>query len=157
MLNTILGYLGLGLMLGLAGVGSSIGTTIAGNAAEGALKKNPEKSSSYMILSAMPATQGLYGFVGFFMLNGHMETLSNLVAAGEASAMGNACAIFGVGLALGLVALFSAIRQAKVCANGISAIGAGHNAFGTTMVLAVFPELYAILGLLVLILTANAL
>ena len=50
MLNTILGYLGLGLMLGLAGVGSSIGTTIAGNAAEGALKKNKEKSSSYMIL-----------------------------------------------------------------------------------------------------------
>jgi V/A-type H+-transporting ATPase subunit K len=72
-------------------------------------------------------------------------------------AMPAACAIFGVGLACGLVALFSAIRQAKVCANGISAIGAGHNAFGTTMVLAVFPELYAILGLLVLILTANAL
>ena len=50
MLNTILGYLGLGLMLGLAGIGSSIGTTIAGNAAEGALKKDPEKSSTYMIL-----------------------------------------------------------------------------------------------------------
>ena len=59
------------------------------------------------------------------------------------------------GLALGLVALFSAIRQAKVCANGISAIGGGHKAFGTTMVLAVFPELYAILGLLVLILISN--
>ena len=43
MINVILGYLGLGLMLGLAGVGSSIGTTIAGNAAEGALKVNPEK------------------------------------------------------------------------------------------------------------------
>lgn len=39
MLNTILGYLGLGLMLGLAGIGSCIGTTIAANAAEGALKK----------------------------------------------------------------------------------------------------------------------
>ena len=38
-----------------------------------------------------------------------------------------------------------------------SAIGAGHNAFGTTMVLAVFPELYAILALLVLILIAGAL
>ena len=33
-MNEILGYLGLGLMLGLAGIGSSIGTTIAGNAAE---------------------------------------------------------------------------------------------------------------------------
>ena len=54
-------------MLGLAGVGSSIGTTIAGNAAEGALKKNPDKSSSYMILSALPATQGLYGFVAFLI------------------------------------------------------------------------------------------
>ena len=34
-MNEILGYLGLGLMLSLAGVGSAIGTTIAGNAAEG--------------------------------------------------------------------------------------------------------------------------
>ena len=66
-MNEILGYIGLACMLGLAGIGSSIGTTIAGNAAEGALKKNPEKSSSYMILSAMPATQGLYGFVAFLM------------------------------------------------------------------------------------------
>ena len=63
MLTVSLGYVGLALMLCLAGIGSSIGTTIAGNAAEGALKKNPEKSSSYMLLSAMPATQGLYGFV----------------------------------------------------------------------------------------------
>ena len=147
-MNEILGYLGLGLMLGLAGIGSAYGTTIAGNAAEGALKKNPEKSSSYMILSALPATQGLYGFVGFFLLNPKVVADVSLFAG---------AAIFAAGLALGVVALFSAIRQAKVCANGISAIGAGHNAFGTTMVLAVFPELYAILGLLVLILIAGAL
>ena len=62
-MNEILGYLGLGLMLALSGIGSSIGTTIAGNAAEGALKVNPEKSGNYMVLSALPATQGIYGFV----------------------------------------------------------------------------------------------
>ena len=66
-MNEILGYLGLGLMLALSGIGSSIGTTIAGNAAEGALKVNPEKSGNYMVLSALPATQGIYGFVAFFM------------------------------------------------------------------------------------------
>ena len=60
MINEILGYLGWGLMLGLSGIGSAFGTTIAGNAAEGALKKNKEKSSSYMILSALPATQERY-------------------------------------------------------------------------------------------------
>ena len=64
-MNEILGYLGLGLMLALAGIGSCFGTTIAGSAAEGALKKDPSKSASYMILSALPATQGLYGFVVF--------------------------------------------------------------------------------------------
>ena len=62
-MNEILGYLGLGLMLALAGIGSCFGTTIAGSAAEGALKKDPSKSASYMILSAphpvrCPASKG---------------------------------------------------------------------------------------------------
>ena len=46
-MNEILGYIGLGLMFALAGIGSCYGTTIAGNAAEGALKKNPSKSSGH--------------------------------------------------------------------------------------------------------------
>ncbi len=147
-MELFLAYLGIALCVALSGIGSAYGVTICGNAAIGAFKKNPTASGSYMGLAALPSSQGLYGFVGFFMLNDKVTTDIALPAA---------CAIFGVGLALGLVALVSAIRQAKVCANGISAIGAGHNAFGTTMVLAVFPELYAILGLLVLILTAQAL
>ena len=75
MLNTILAYLGLGLMFGLAATGSAIGTTICGNAAEGALKKAPEKSSSYMILSAIPATQGLYGFLALLRVNWRIQPL----------------------------------------------------------------------------------
>ena len=46
-MEQILGYLGLGLVLALAGIGSAIGTTTAGNAAEGGLKKRPEASGSY--------------------------------------------------------------------------------------------------------------
>ena len=134
MINEILGYLGLGLMLGLAGVGSAFGTTIAGNAAEGALKKNPEKSSSYMILSALPATQGLYGFVAFLMW------LSR-----DFSAQGPL--LFGVGISVGLVCLLSAIRQGQVCANGIIGISQGHDVQTNTMIYAALPEFYAILGL----------
>ena len=134
MLNLILGYLGLGLMFGLAAIGSSIGTTIAGNAAEGALKKNPEKSSSYMILSAMPATQGLYGFVAFLMWMG-----KDFAANGPL--------LFGVGIAVGLVCLFSAICQGQVCANGIVGISQGHDVQTNTMIYAALPEFYAILSL----------
>ena len=133
-MNEILGYLGLGLMLGLAGIGSSYGTTIAGKAAEGALKKNKDKSSSYMILSALPATQGLYGFVAFLMWMG-----KDLAA--------NGAMYFAVGLAVGLVCLFSGIRQGQVCANGIAGIAAGHDVQTNTMIYAALPEFYAILSL----------
>ena len=133
-MNEILGYLGLGLMLGLAGIGSAIGTTIAGNAAEGGLKVNPEKSGNYMVLSALPATQGIYGFVAFLVW------LSKDFAA-------QGPVLFGVGISVGLVCLMSAIRQGKVCANGIVGVSQGHDVFTNTLIYAALPEFYAILGL----------
>ena len=136
-MNEILGYLGLGLMLGLAGIGSAYGTTIAANAAEGALKKTPEKSSSYMILSALPATQGLYGFVAFL--------LWKVVFQPDFATQGPL--LFGVGLAVGLVCLFSGIRQGQVCANGIVGISQAHNVQSTTLIYAALPEFYALLAL----------
>ena len=142
-MNEILGYLGLGLMLGLAGIGSSYGTTIAANAAEGALKKNPEKSSTYMILSALPATQGLYGFVGFL--------LWLVVFKPDFAVMGPK--LFGVDLAGGLVCLFSAIRQGQVCANGIVGESQGHSVMTNTLIYAALPEFYAILALVGAIMT----
>ena len=134
MINEILGYLGWALMLGLAGIGSAFGTTIAGNAAEGALKKNKEKSSSYMILAALPATQGLYGFVAFLMWMSKDFAMDGLK-------------LFAIGLVVGVVFLISAIRQGQVCANGIAGIASGHDVQTNTMIYAALPEFYAILSL----------
>ena len=144
----LLAYLGIALMVGLTGIGSAYGVTICGNAVVGALKKTPDLLGTYIALSALPSSQGLYGFVGYFMLKDF------LVAGIDPF---TAAAVFGAGLGMGLVGLFSSIRQAQVCANGIAAVGSGHNVFGATMVMAVFPELYAILGLLVLILIQGTL
>ena len=132
-MELILGYLGLGFVLALAGIGSAYGTTIAGNAAEGALKKRPEKSGNYMVLSALPATQGIYGFVAFFMMRAKVAT--------------EPAVVFGVGIAVGLVCMLSAIRQGQVCANGIVGVSQGHNVFTNTLIYAALPEFYAILGL----------
>ena len=133
----LLGYLGLGLMFALAAIGSVIGTTIAGKAAEGALKKNPGKSSAYMIMSALPATQGLYGFVAFIMCMGKATATPLMMAA--------------VGISVGLACLFSAIRQGQVCADGIQGTAQGHDVMVNTMIYAALPEFYAILGLVVAI------
>lgn len=145
----LLAYLGIALMTGLTFIGSSYGVTIAGNAVVGAMKKNPDALGTYIALSALPSSQGLYGFVGYFMMQKFLV---------DSITMLNATAIFGAGLVLGFAGLFSSIRQAEVCANGIAGVGAGHNdVFGATMVMAVFPELYAILALLVVILIGGTL
>ena len=136
MVTTVLAYLGLGLVLALAGIGSAYGTTIAGNAAEGALKIKPEASGTYMVLSALPATQGIYGFVAFFMM---------LSKVREGSLDG--AVVFGIGLCVGLVCMLSAIRQGQVCANGIVGVSQGHNVMVNTLIYAALPEFYAILGL----------
>lgn len=133
----ILAYIGVGLILGLSGIGSAYGVTIGGNAAIGALKKNDEAFGNYMVLCALPGTQGLYGFLGFFLLQGVLTPQITWLQA---------AAVFGVGLGLGFVCLFSAIRQGQVCANGIVGIGGGYDVFGKTLILAVFPELYAIVA-----------
>ena len=139
----ILAGIGLGLMVGLSGTGSAIGLVIGGTSAIGAVKKKPETFGSALVLSALPATQGLYGFVCFILFSGFVTP--------EISVYQGALTL-GAGIAMGLAALFSAIQQGKVCAAGISAIGSGHDVFGNTFILAVFPEFYAILALVVSIL-----
>lgn len=133
----LLAYIGVIAMVALGGIGSTYGTTISGNAAVGAMKKNKGAFGNYMILCAMPSTQGLYGFLGYFLLKGFLV---------PEITMAQGVAIFGAGLALGLVCLWTAYRQGQLSANAITAIGNGHDVFGNSMILIAFPELYAILG-----------
>ncbi len=142
----ILAMLGLGLMVGLSGAGSAIGLATGGSAVIGMMKKKPEAFANGLILSGLPATQGLYGFVAFILYN---ENINPEIGLFEGAV------ILGAGVALGLSALISAIYQGRVCAGGISAIGSGHNVFGNTFILAAFPEFYAILALVAVILMRN--
>ena len=137
--NLLIAYIGIGLMIALAGIGSAFGVTIAGNAGLGALKK-ADKFGNFLVLTALPGTQGLYGFAGYFLLNSFGILTADITSL-------QATAVFGGGLALGLVGLFSAIRQGQVCANGMAAIGQGYDVFSKTLIFAVFPELYAIVAL----------
>ncbi|MBE6202596.1 MAG: ATPase [Rikenellaceae bacterium] len=145
--SLILAYVGVVLMVGVSGLASAVGTARCGMAAVGALKKNSGAFGSYMILSALPGSQGLYGFVGYFMVSGYIcEGMPMITSVG----------IFGAGLLMAIVCLSSAIMQSKVCANGIAAIGNGNDVMGKTLILAAFPELYAILGVAATFLISSA-
>lgn len=149
-INLLLAYLGIAFMLILSGVGSAYGVTIAGNAAVGSLKKDGSKFGNFLVLTALPGTQGLYGFAGYFMFQTIFSVLTPQIT------MFQACAVLAGGLAMGFVGLFSSIRQGQVCANGIAAIGQGHDVFTNTLILAVFPELYAIVALAAVFLIGSA-
>ena len=135
----ILAAIGIGAMLALSGIGSAYGVVVCGNATIGGLKKNPDMFGTSMILCALPSTQGLYGFAGFFFFLLKLQTMTAITLMSGAF-------IFASGIALGIVGLFSAIYQARLIANGIVEISNGQDVFGKTMILAVFPELYAILA-----------
>jgi V/A-type H+-transporting ATPase subunit K len=141
----MLAYIGAALMMVIPGICSGIGFAMCGNATTGAVKKNPSGFGNCLILSAVPSSNGLYGFIGFYL------TLdSGLLAPGMEWI--TASAILAGGLVLGLVAGICCIKQADICANGIVAIGQGQNVLGNTLILAAFPEFIAILSLLGVIL-----
>ncbi|MBR5864695.1 MAG: ATPase [Alistipes sp.] len=143
----IFAYLGVALMVGVSGLASAVATARCGMASVGAMKKNAGAFGSYMILSALPGSQGLYGFVGFFMVKDYIVADMPMMTA---------VAIFGAGLLMAIVTLSSALFQAKVCANGIVSIGNGNDVMGKTLILAAFPELYAILGVAATFLISTA-
>lgn len=108
-LGLILAGIGLGLMVGLAGAGSAIGLVIGGTSAIGSMKKKPEGFGSYLVLSGLPATQGLYGFVSYIIWSGSMNDQISVFTGSL---------FLASGFAMGLVGLVSAIQQGKVWAAG---------------------------------------
>lgn len=144
----ILAGIGLGLMVGLSGSGSAIGLVISGSSAIGGLKKRPDAFGPILVASVLPSTQGIYGFVGFFIYVGYVTPEISIF---------NAAMVLGAGIMLGVAALISAIFQGKVCAASASAIGSGYNTLVPGLIMGAMPEFYAILALVASILLANVL
>lgn len=136
-LPLVLAFIGVGLLVGLPGIGSAMGTAIGGMTTVGALKKRKDAFGSFIVLSALPGTQGLYGFAGYFIMQDLLTTELTLLQG---------TGILGAGIALGVAGLLSGIFQGRVCASGIDSIGSGNDVFGQTIIMAVFPELYAIVA-----------
>ena len=92
-MNLFIAYIGIAIMVGLSGIGSAYGVTIAGNAAIGALKKNDSAFGNFLVLTALPGTQGLYGFAGYFMFQTIFGILTPEITPIQASA------VLGAGIA----------------------------------------------------------
>ncbi len=129
-IGQILAYLGFAA-LGLGLAGSAVGLAIAGSAAAG---MREEKRREGIAVSVLPGTQGLYSFAVGFLCLGALDQERYLT-------------IFACGVLTGIACLMSGWWQGVVCAAGIKSINQDRIGTAQAMLLAVFPEFYAILAL----------
>ena len=150
-LNTIGGYalglLGAGLAAFMAGIGSAKGTGIAGEAGAGLVSEDPSKFGKAMILQVIPGTQGLYGFVIWFLAFGKLVPGMNVAQGLQVL---SAC------LPIAFGGLLSGIAQGKVAAASINILATKPDDWSKGMILCITVEFYAILSLLASFMMLNA-
>ena len=138
-----LGLLGAGLAALLAGIGSAKGTGIAGEAGAGLVSEDPSKFGKAMILQVIPGTQGLYGFVIWFLAFSKLAALG-----GAAMSVAQGWQIFGACLPIGIGGLVSGAAQGKVAASSINILAKKPDDWSKGMIVCITVEFYAILSLL---------
>jgi len=135
---------GAAIVMAISGTGSAIGVSLAGQAAGGVMTEDPEKFGRMIPLIGLPGTQGFYGFlIGFLVLNklnliGTNIKIPNFVQGLQILAI---CAVVSV------VESVSAVWQGKVAVSSIYIVAKKPEEAGKALVLPIFVEIYAILGL----------
>ena len=135
---------GAAIVMAISGVGSAIGVALAGQAAGGVMTEDPEKFGRMIPLIGIPGTQGFYGFlIGFLVLN----KLNLLGADIKIPNLSQGIQIFSICMAVSLVESISAVWQGKVSVASIYMVAKKPEEAGKALVLPIFVEIYAILGL----------
>ena len=147
-LNTIggfaLGLLGAGLAAFMAGIGSAKGTGIAGEAGAGLVIEDPSKFGKAMILQVIPGTQGLYGFVIWFLAFSKLSGVADISAITVAQGL----QVLAACLPIAFAGLLSGIAQGKVAAASVNILAKKPDDWSKGMILCITVEFYAILALL---------
>jgi len=141
----VLAWVGVFAPMALGAVGSSIGCAIAGQAACGAMLSTESGYGKYVGVSAMPASQTIYGIVITL-------TLSRYVGI-PASAVG----IFGIGLLAGCAQMVSAWYQGRCCAASINVSKDKPEVFGISLAPAAMVEGFAVFTLVFALVLAGSL
>lgn len=135
---------GASIATALAGIGSAKGVGGAAQAAMGVLSEDSSKFGKMLVLTLLPGTQGLYGFiVGFLIL------VSCGVLGGNPPTLAQGLSFLGASLAIGLGGLFSGIAQGKAAVSGIAMSAKDDRNFSKGMVSVTLVEIYALLAFIV--------
>ena len=157
MTGLTIGIIGLVLTALLCGIGSGLGLKATGKAAAGVLSEDPSKFSKVIVLSLLPATQGIYGFLIAILGASYLPTAANIGDATVTYAQLNAQGwnVFWACLPMMLGGAVSAYLQGRTAATTIIAVGKKSEIASKSIIFPAMIEFYALLGLVVSIMMFN--
>ncbi|MGI6195824.1 MAG: V-type ATP synthase subunit K [Eubacteriales bacterium] len=129
-----------------AGMGSSKGVGIAGEAASGVVTEDPSKFGKALVLQALPGTQGIYGLIVAFMVINNLGLFSGAV---KTLSVSQGLYYLIACLPIAIVGFYSGIKQGRVAASGMNILAKRPDDFGKGIIAAALVETYAIFALLV--------
>ena len=149
-----LALIGVATSVIVAGVGSILAVRNVGQASAGLITEDPDKFGKVLLLTALPGSQGIYGFLAAIIIINKIGILSgNPVDISTASGWH----ILIASLPVAVSCFFSAISQGKLASAGVNITAKQPDASGKGVILAAIVETYAVLGLLITILLVNGL
>jgi len=127
------------------GIGSAIGVARASKVAQGVLAEEPEKFGSVLVLTALPGTQGFYGFITAILV----WILFGLGAGGKDLTSAAGFSVFLACLPVGIVEAISAIAQSWAAQASIMWVAKRGDAAGRAVIFPALVETYAVTTLVV--------
>ena len=141
--------LGVALAVLVPGLGSSKGVGMVGEAASAVISDEPEKFGQLLLLQALPATNGIYGFLTAFVILTQIGFLGgDVVYVPLLSGM----LMFLATLPIIIVGYFSAIKQARIAVAAVGIVVKRPEEVAKGMIVVAMCETYAVLALLTTVL-----
>lgn len=144
--------LGASLSIALAGIGTIIGTKYIALGSTGFVAENPKNFGVSLLLTALPSSQGIYGFLGAILIIQKAGLLGGELIAIDPN---TGLTLLASSLSVGLLGLFSGMGQGKVLQAGLKIVAKDAKNVGQTIILGVLMESMAVFGLLLTILVIN--
>lgn len=149
-LGSLYAYLGVSIAVLFSGFGSAYGVSLPGKVSAGVVTEDPKKFGQTLILTALPGTQGIYGFVIGMLMFFKFSAVTGPIPL-EAGLR-----FLAAGLPVGIVGMVSAILQGRVAAAGIGIVAKRPEESSKGIIYSGLVETYAILAFIISFFLYNA-
>lgn len=138
--------IGAGIASVVSGIGSTLGIALVGKTSTGVVVDKPEHFGKLLVMTALPGTQAIYGFLVAFIV---LLVTGVLAGAPVELTTIQGLEIIAACLPVAIGGFFSALYQGRVAAGGVLALAKDGSLVGKCIVLAAMVETQAILVFLI--------